>query len=399
MSYNIQGNPKADQLKEIKEAVAAEMKAYQKGQVSSVWYNPATEWTRDEATGRNLRPQTLYVGESSGMAPTWEEPVFDVAVYKTAKKQIASGEHPDKIYNAFIGEWQNKANEYTDTVENKVQYRSAGTITSEDFSALTVLNVAAELLGEFYLPNALEAAVTRVNTPGLLLQIDSYSKFTVSQDVREGEIVPTKKGAFSRQELTLLKDVGHIAITDEAQYRPYPRDIYQIHVRNAVQDLRRIKNRKIATELQTAGSVPAGDWAAYTGEHSARNPMDDIGAIADTIHANGGNANTIVSADRVYRDFVSNTNIKGTTNPVPNTTFGSRVVGNVNGFQWVVDNEMTPTLAVVLDKSAVILAQGPTRTSTYRDEVPGWDGYIVRDWNAVKTIQTGLIRQLTGVSA
>jgi hypothetical protein len=152
----------------------------------------------------------------------------------------------------------------------------------------------------------------------------------------------------------LKKDVGHIAVTDEAQYR-VDRDIYTMHVQHAVQDMRRIKANKIAVKLETATDVAGSDWMAYTGEHSTADPIDQIGTLADTIEANGGQPNTIASHARVFRAFKSNTHINGPPNASPNLTFGNRVATDIPGlpgFTWYIDNLKTNTLATVYDKRA-----------------------------------------------
>lgn len=396
----------ADLTYSTKQALREELRAWERGKVTAAWYYPGDVATTDPDTGTRIEPHTIYAGELSPNRPSWNDPAINMDAWNNSKKAIREGRAEEAhLYQPLIGDWQERFKEYRDAMKYGLtpsQIRTAGTVTTDDFSAITVLNVMAELLGRNYLANTLSDAITTVNTPSLTLQIDTYSKFTAWQDVEEGAEVATKKGQITRQEMKLLKDVGHVAFTDEVLMKGYQHNVYQAHIENAVADLRRIKSRKIATELQNNTNVGGADWGAISGSFSTTNPYDNVGTLADTIWSNGGNPNSIATADRPYRDFSSNTYVKGTTAPVPNQQYGARMINGVPGlpsFNWAIDQELPNTLAIVYDKAAVILAQGPVRTAQYRTEQSGIDGYIVRDWNGVKTVQSGFIRVLTGISA
>jgi hypothetical protein len=371
--------------------------------ITSAWYNPTKSLHKDkDNTGNTLEPETIYVGEVGGR-PTWENPVMHVPSYHEAKKlykegKINSEEFVTRFAKAIKPEWEGRMVE----AYYGMKQRSAGTITSNDFSAINVVNVLSELLGTQWRVHTLEQAVWVVPTPSLHLDIDTYVKFTAQQDVPEGAYSPTAKGNFSRQSMDLGKDVANLAFTDEVLMRPYDHNIYQSHVQNAVQDLKRIKAKKIATELETATDVSGADWGAFSGGYSSNKPLDDIGGVVDTVEANDGTVDVITTADRAYRDFISNTWVKGNMGVTPGTAFGPRVIDSIqglNGFTWYIDQELTNTIATVYDRNAIILAQGPVRTAQYRDELHGVDGYITRDWNAVKIVNSGWIRNITGISA
>lgn len=377
-----------------------EYRLMKKHEAKSAWFNPSTEEVR--FNGIVLRPETIYIGERN-MAPTWEEPVFDVRQYRNAKALYKEGKISDDRlkFSPWLGDWDGMYNEYLDEMKYG-SYRSAGGVTtSDDNTAINVIQILGEILGRDQRNYTLENAVTRVATPNLTLSIDTWNGFSASQDVAEGVEAFVKKGKITRQEFALKKDVGHIAITDEAQMRA-DRDIFTMHVNHVVQDLRRIKANKIAVELETASDVASADWSAYTQDHSTTDPIDALGGVADTIEANGGNPNTVASHARVFRDFAANTHVRGPTETSPNLTFGNRVVTGIPGlpgFTWYIDNLKTNTLATVYDKSAILLMQGPVRTAQYRKEGPGFDAYITRDWSSVKIIDSSLVRDVTGVSA
>jgi len=373
---------------------------------TAAWYNPALTTMR--ANDVTLRPDTIYLGEQGGV-PTWEHAAFDVGRYRQASELYRQGKIDDdrlRFSPWLMPELEEQAKYQNDVYkygrQAMSQYRSAsGVVTVGDSSAINVIQILGEVLGTAQRNYSLEQAVTTVATPNLSLSVDTWQGFAASQDVGEGVEALVKKGRITRTEYLLKKDVGHIMVTDEAQLRA-DRDLFSTHVNHAVQDLRRLKNTKIATELEAATDVAAGDWAAFTGEHNTRDPVEDIGGIADTIELNGGAANTIASHGRPLRDFNTNSHIVGSQAPAQTTNFGARTQGGIAGlpgFTWYIDNLLTNTMVTVYDKSAVLLMQGPVRTAQYRIEPRGLDAYITRDYNLCRVIDSTLIRNLTGVSA
>lgn len=372
----------------------------------SAWYNPATTWEKGP-DGQMIRPEAIHIGERNDK-PTWEEPVFDVRRYKQAKEAYRKGSlSKDQFqYSPWLStEWEEAAKikeeefRYGKSYINSPFRSASGVITMGDSPAINVIQILGEILGQDNRNYVLEQAVTNAATPNLSLSVDTWSGFTASQDVSEAQEALVKKGAFTRQEYVLKKDVAHVAITDEANFRA-DRDVFAQHVRHAVQDLRRLKNQKIAVELETATDISAGDWLAWTTDHRTRDAARDVYAAAAVIEANGGIPDTVASHSRVFNDFLTNTS--GPLAGAQENRFGTFVVNNIPtlpGFNWFIDNLKTNTLATIYDKSAVLLMQGPTRTAQYRIESRGIDAYITRDWNSVKIIDSSRIRDITGVSS
>lgn len=379
----------------------------QKKTANSAWFNPAT----NHDDGEGLRPQTIYIGERGHNQPTWEDAVYDVARARETAHLVAQGrmDPEEAAFAPYIGEWQNRFGEWYSDLKREASRRemspyrvaASGIITSDDSTALNVVNIMAEILGRDNRTYVLEQAVRQASVPNLRLSVDTWNGFGVDRDVPEGVEALTQKGKFTRQEITMKKDVSHIAITDEAEFSS-DRNLMQEHIRHSAAEMRRVKSLKVATALETAADTAGSDWAALTGEHSTANPLDQLGALMDTIEANGGTPNTIASHNRPFRDFMANTWIKGTVAPGGSVAVGTRVINNVPGLPgvtWYVDNLKTNTLVTVYDRDAVLLLQGPVRTETYRDSRHGFNGYITRDWNTVFVLDTSLIADLTGVSA
>src|SRR5688572_3445013 len=375
----------------------------------SVWYNPAEEWTKS-AEGTPIRPKTIYIGEHQGK-PTWEEPIFDVSRYMEAKNLLKQGKiNEDKAqYSHWLSsQWENAAVSYADYLKYGKSYtnspfrQASGVVTSQDSPTINVVQILGEVMGRTEKNYTMEDAVTRIATPNLNIAVDTWKGFVASADIPEYGDTPVRKGGFTREQYFLKKDAAHILVTDEAQARS-DRNVFTIHVNHAVQDLRRLKAQKIAIELETAANESGGaDWAAHTAGVSTTDPIRQIATVADIIELNGGTPNTIASHGRAFRDFAGNSRVNGQGQVTPEARFGTTVVGNLPGlpgFTWYVDNLKTAGLVTIYDKSAVLLMQGPVRTAQYRNELKGADGYITRDYNAVKIIDTSRIRDLPAIGS
>lgn len=404
MSFNL--NQQTTQPSQQARYWADEYYFIKKLETPSAWYAPNTDWERG-AEGQPIRPQTIHIGELNEQ-PTWDEPVFDVKRYNAAKTAFREGRMnaDTATYSPWLStDWEEAAKERADELRYGKSYvnspfrGASGTITSGDYTAINVIQMLGEVLGQDERNYVLEQAVTTAATPNLTLSVDTWAGFTASQDVAEAQEALVKKGAFSRVEYMLKKDVAHIAITDEASVR-YERDVWAQHIRHAAQDMRRLKNQKIATELETATDIAAGDWLAWTTDHRTRDASRDIYAAARVIYDNGGVPNTIASHPRPYNDFITNTG--GPMAASNNQQFQVGQVGGIpalQGFTWYLDSLKTDTLVTVYDKSAILLMQGPTKTEQYR--IPGRmiNAYMTVDFNSVRIVDATRIRDVTGVSA
>lgn len=398
-----------------KQEIRDEINLINKGKVNSFWYNPATVPMRGD-NGTLVQPQSFYFGEAAdsvhGAVPTWSEQVLDLGLLRDNAALLKSGKLNDKyavLEDPYKGQWQNIAREHADAVDEYYKsgsmsaLKSAGIGMSSDYSAIDILNVATKMLGTELREFSLEQAVTTIATPQLQIDIDTWTRFTGNKNIGEGVPPVFKLGSVARTSFDLPKHGAAVGLTFEAQARANS-DIYRLNVENAISDLRRIKANLIATELETATDVAAGDWAAYTTDHSTRSPYDDIGAITDTIVSNNGTPNTIASHDKVYRDFIGNTHVHGLAQgPSHDGPFSSaRVITNVPGlpgFTWYIDNEKTATILTVYDKEAVDKFQGPVRTAVWRDEASDVDMFRIFDFMLCEIVQSGKIRDLTSVTA
>jgi len=377
-------------------------------EAKAAYFNPATEYVKSP-DGVMLRPQTIYVGEENGR-PTWEWPVFDVARWREARSAYKSGRlNLDQAeYRAWLdSKWENAAAEraaimkYGRQAAREYLQAAGGTITSGDSPAIAVVQLLGETMGRDERRFVLEQAVRRVATPNLTLSVDTWRGFVASANVGENVEAAVRKGEYLRDQYFLTKDVAHIEASDEAQMVS-DRNVFNDHVQHAVFDLNRIKNQKIAVELETAPSDITGtDWFAKSAGVSTADPIREITQAGQIIFTNGGDPNTLASGSQAYRAFANNTAVKGTTTGAADSRFGSAIVTNLAGlpqFTWYVDDLKSQDKVTVYDRSAVLLMQGPVKTAQYRIEDRGTDAFITRDYNLIKIIDPTRVRDIVGVT-
>ena len=393
-------------------SVQEEIKAFEKKKAKSAWINPAKSWEQGD-DGQYVRPQTIYFGEKTsngGFVPTWEDPVYDMSLFKEGITAIKSGstDRGKVRVDPYIGDWQRIAHEYDDAVTSAIKsgsrsaLKSAGIGMTGDFSAIDMVNVSA-LVGTELRGFTLEQAVTEIAVPQLMISVDTYTRFTGSRSIGEGIPPILKLGSIARTTYDLPKDGGGVGLTFEAQTRA-SHDLMRTHIDNLVSDLKRIKAAKIATEIETASDVSGADFGAYSTGYSTYVPTDYVGTISDTIDSNNGVLDTIATHDKVFRDYLANSWIKNfAQGPVQNVNLSqAKVIANppgLPGITWYIDNSKTATILSGYEKKSMVKFQGPIRTAVVRLDMEDVDAFRVFDFNLPKLLIAGRARDLTGVTA
>lgn len=374
-------------------------RARQKHFTTSLWANTASVY-KD-----GVDPNSIYYGERRANAPTWAVKVLDrnerAQGYEDWKAGRISDEDAD--FKGWAPEFYEDFKNYYYTVEKGDVYQkhaASGAITAADNKTINLAIVMDQILGMDTREYVLPTAITHVAAPNLRLSVDTWAGFGIERNVPEGAEALLQKGRFTRQEIALQKDVSHIAQTDEAQYES-DRDLMAIHIRHSAQKFNETMEGKVVevVESTAAGATAGTDWGAYTSDHSTANPWEEIGGIVDTIVANGGNENNIIvmSNPTAFRDFTSNTNVRGQPNAVTPVGSTNRAYNVAGVGQWFISNQKNVNNVTILDRTSVLFVQGPVRTETYRDPKHGFDGFITRNFNKVWLLDATLIENLTGV--
>jgi hypothetical protein len=389
--------------------------------VDVAWYAPPDVNINKKRGSKNIRPNTVYLGEHGQTAPSWSDPAFDINEKERVMRKIANiraqgGEITEAQMLEFdlapyVGDfWKTAAHNFYSDMEGMSPQKVAagGIIQSDENAAVNVINVLQEMIGQDRREYALLANAARtIATPNLTLSVDTFQGLNAYSNVGEGVEVDQQKGAIARTNFVLQKDVGSIGITDEARMTS-DRPLWEIHLDAVTRAMANIKNVRLQAALESGavGTTAAGSfWTAYHAtsiNNSAVNPASQIMLIADGIYTNQGRANTIVSGVEAWAAYLGNTFIQGNQGGTVSRETGPFVINNVPGLpgmQWIVDPLMTRTRVTVYDKNSFLLLEGPKRTAQVRKEGAGIDVYFTRDWNNVAILDATHFKALTGVIA
>jgi len=277
---------------------------------------------------------------------------------------------------------------------------TAGIVDSNTIDATKSLNILDRVLGlqvrDFFLMNT----VTLVPSPNLVFTVDTYTEGSVQEQVPELDEPDLITHSESRATKILYKNIGHIAISEEADLKgSHP--TMQLRQEKTIKDLARAINAQLATELETATGVAGADWGATSGTppDSSNNPINDIEGVMTTIEGNGFNTEYIAAHNRPATDLTTNKFIRGRGNEGIGTNVLLSNQINEMGIPAILkDQALTNTVAIVGSKDATWLGQGPTAVASYINDQAGYKGWLAKQWWFPFLSQAGGIRKLTGVS-
>jgi hypothetical protein len=308
----------------------------------------------------------------------------------------------DEIQN-YMQIWNDeKAKANGNSVRASKEIATAGIVDSSTIDATKSLNILDRVLGlqvrDFFLMNT----VTMVPANNLVFTIDTYAEGSVQEKVPELDSPQLISHTESRVTKVLYKNIGHIAISEEAEMKGSHATM-QLRQDKTMKDMARVINAQIATELETASDVAGSDWGAVSGTpaDSSNNPINDISGVMTTIEGNGFNVDYIAGHDRPITDLLTNKFIRGRGNVGIGTNVLANNAPSESGLPTniIKDQALTNTIATVASKDAVWLGQGPTVVASYNNDQAGYKGWLVKQWWFPYLAQSGAIRNLTGISA
>jgi len=309
----------------------------------------------------------------------------------------------------FEPEFQDLAVRYRDMLRNwkNGKIKTAGVITSAEYSALADPVVTGELLDLTNREFTLEQAVTRQNVDTKTITIDSITGYQASEDIGENDVVDTQNIGYTSQTISLKKHQIHIAWSGWANMTNRRRDVVADTQRYLDADWPRLYANNILNTLTGFSDTAStgGSWSVIAGGafHSTANPKTSINARATAIRAAGGRADTLVMNSKTYDAMAQNTfmrqaGIFNTGSPVSADGYTPRAVTHplLIGFQIYIDELVTTGDVFIYDRRTVLGLYGPTRTVSYYDERPNLRGQLVDRWfnSAIRTSTLGA--QLTG---
>jgi len=273
------------------------------------------------------------------------------------------------------------------------QVFEAQIIQPDDVSSIEAVTILEEVLGLAAPQYVLRNLCRLVRMDALAARVDVATKLTGEEKVPPLVEAEVTTQAYSKVEFDLWKNVVHIVISDEARKKAV-HNLLSLHVSDAARDLARMENKQIKEEMDGATDEAGSDWGTGT-----NNPFDDVVGAVTTIEGNGYPVDFIAAHPLVWGDFLSNPFVRGTIQGIQFPAGRVFPVPGLPGITGYSDSSLTNTSAFVGSSSApaLVLGDGPTEAARYRNEVSGYDAYIIRQWLQPKLVLSDAICELTGV--
>jgi len=364
--------------------------------VGKIWYMPG-EYKDDF--------KNTAFASYKGM-PDVDTPIAEFVTKREQKTGLGS------LDVKFMDSWEDKQYEWLSLIEKfgsaKEAYRQLDTpsvaaiVNKTTVDNTKALNILDKVLGLQERQFMLQEVVTRVAAPQLVFTVDRFTEGTVQGKVPELKEPKLVSHSESRVTKVLYKNIGHIAISEEAKLMGI-HDTMRLRQDKTIKDMARLLNAQIATELDAFGSTgtAGADWGAKSGTppDSSFDPRDDINAAMVAIQSNGFNVDYIVGHDRVINDLVGNKFIEGRGNEGGRIdASSSRIL--VPGLPQIIKDVALPnTKAFFGNKEAVWLGEGPTVVAAYNEEVIGYEGWLTKQWRLPYGAESEAFDERTGVSA
>ena len=396
----------------IQSLVNKEVKKYQdQGKVQNAMYNPKTE--RIHVTYEN--PKEV----DNAMWSKWPA-VLNYGEYKRLKANNASGQrhaNDDQAqYNFFTPEFQDQALRFYD----EYKARGAAVITSTEFPQITVTTVSQALLNrqqlvaQKYNLLGIPEKMTVSDTINIVFpEYNNTNPSTVRVGYKENEPIDTSGyGAFTQTNVSLKKAGAGLAFTEEYYMRQFTMDIQALLLEKIALDFTAARYSRILSKIQALtgiASVGGGDWFAIaaSGLVSAGRPALDLNAARLAVNSDKlATVDTIVTNERQWIDFYSNTWIKGNFAPAGD----SATTADMNGIvrnpaqipwanQWIINEDIANDVAFVFDHRFLVDIEGPRKTQQINTYNPDQTIFIQKEWFDIVTpsLRSGWGRKITGI--
>ncbi|MBS7658105.1 MAG: hypothetical protein QXL69_01030 [Candidatus Bathyarchaeia archaeon] len=272
-----------------------------------------------------------------------------------------------------------------------------------DISAIKAQVVLDEVLGLARPQYRLRKVVRVIRMDSLTARIDIATAITGQEKVPELTEAPVNAQAYTAVNFDLWKNVVHVVVSDEARKKA-AHDIFRLQVEDAARELARMENKQIAAELESATSITGSDWGAISGGTSVNNPFTDILNAITQIREKGYEPDFMALSPYAWSKFITNSFVRDLVHAGLAKITAAGGEFTLPGYPMidvVVDAALTTTIAIIGSKKApaCVLGEGPTESAHYRNEVAGYDAFIIRQWLMPKLVVSDAIRKITGVAS
>lgn len=280
---------------------------------------------------------------------------------------------------------------------------AGGMMVPDNFSAISITNVLAQLRGTEERNYVLQDAVTNFPTTLLEGRIDIEAGFDIHKNIALGAEIPSNQVTYTSVTFKLPMMGAHVAKYNEMNFTNLEHDPYRNSINRIGKRVIKAKAELVKEAITAATVTSSGSsWIAFSGGDSTNNPYTDIGTASDAIVAANGNPNVAVMNDRTFRAFFTNTWSRGVgapgggASPQPGVTKTAQLPGT--GLTAYVDSLISNNEFYIYDREAIIAFEGPSAVSTYEDVHHRAEGYYFWQYYYAKIIENSKIYKLTGIS-
>lgn len=280
------------------------------------------------------------------------------------------------------------------------RFEAAGILMPDDTKSVQAIVVLDEVLGLARPQYNLRQVCRQIPMDHLTMKIPVGTGLTGQRKVKPLEEAQLSKNAYTDVDFNLWKNVVHIAIPDETNFKAaFP--LMQQHITEAARDLSRMENLDIAEELEAnitekVSSKKYSDWGATTNGVSNTNPFTAIIASINYIQGKGYPVDFMALHPTLFGKFIQNTYVSqlvraGMANLA--STGGSFTLPGYPTVRIITDYALTETptgsVGPIVGSSVApgaVLGAGPYYASEYRDDVRDFDGYKIRQFLEPKVV-------------
>jgi hypothetical protein len=285
-------------------------------------------------------------------------------------------------------------------VENSRRFEASGMVQPSDVSEIEAVTILDEVLGLARPQYTLRAVCRQIPMDQLTMRVDIATSLAGSEKVPALVEAEIKKQAYTAVNFDLWKNVVHVALADEAQMKA-AHPLLQMHIEDAARDLARMENKQIAEILEDevtekVNSATYSDWGAVTSGVSNINPFTAIISHINYVQGKGYPVDFLAMHPTLFGKFIQNTYVRELVRA------GMATLGNNGGnftlpgyptIRLITDYALTETptgsIGPIIGSTAApgaVLGTGPTMAAQYRNELAGYEGYIIRQWLQPKVV-------------
>jgi hypothetical protein len=288
-----------------------------------------------------------------------------------------------------------------DPVQKKLYGGHAGTYQGgilTDVATIESKVVLEELLGLMRPDYTLEQCVTVVNTPELVLSVDTETIASGHADVQPLEESVIRNKTFVRKNMECDLNEAHIVIEDRAAMKA-SHDLLRLNIADCAREIAKMRNAAINTEMLTSGDTDGLNWT--DSDDLTDSPLIDITTGIKTVMCNGYKPDFVALNPIDWNYFLNHEAVQMMAMSGI-LTMGQTPTLTVPGYpsvKIVIDCAVTYNHCFVGSKRAIILAQGPTESVRYRHEPKRYTGFIARDYVDVELCVTGAFVDITPIES